>query len=80
MEPEKIHKVAFDVGWISQVFNKGHRIRVTVASTGAPFYEPNANTGEPLGMNRLMKSAENTVYHDSGHPSAVKLYVMRATR
>src|SRR5262249_25539009 len=37
MEPGKVYRVAFDVGWISQVFNKGHRIRVTVASTGAPF-------------------------------------------
>ena len=40
----------FDVGWTSQVFNRGHRIRVTVASTGAPFYEPNPNTGEPLTL------------------------------
>lgn len=48
MQPGKIYKVAFDVGWLSQSFNKGHRIRVTVASTGAPFYEPNPNTGEPL--------------------------------
>ena len=29
MEPGKIYKVAFDVGSLSQVFNKGHRIRVT---------------------------------------------------
>jgi hypothetical protein len=48
LEPGKVAKVAFDVGWLSQIFNKGHRIRVTVASTGAPFYEPNPNTGEPL--------------------------------
>ena len=48
IEPGKIYKVAFDVGWISQIFNVGHRIRITVASTGAPFYEPNPNTGEPL--------------------------------
>jgi predicted acyl esterase len=48
MEPGKVTKVAFDVGWLSQIFNKGHRIRVTVASTGAPFYEPNPNTGKPL--------------------------------
>ena len=41
-------KVTFDVGWLSQIFNKGHRIRMTVASTGAPFFEPNPNTGEPL--------------------------------
>jgi len=48
MKEGETYKVAFDVGWLSQIFNKGHRIRITVASTGAPFYEPNPNTGEPL--------------------------------
>ena len=48
MTPGKVYPLAFDVGWLSQVFNRGHRIRVTVASSGAPFYEPNPNTGEPL--------------------------------
>lgn len=33
LESGKVHKLAFDVGWLSQVFNKGHRIRVTIAST-----------------------------------------------
>ncbi len=48
LEPGKPAKIAFDVGWISQIFAKGHRIRVTVASTGAPLYEPNPQTGKPL--------------------------------
>jgi predicted acyl esterase len=50
MKAGEIYKVAFHVGWMSQIFNRGHRIRVTVASTGAPFYEPNPNTGEPLAI------------------------------
>lgn len=48
MRPGEIVRVAFDVGWISQIFSRGHRIRVTVASTGAPLYEPNPQTGRPL--------------------------------
>jgi putative CocE/NonD family hydrolase len=48
LKPGEVTKVAFDVGWLSQIFNRGHRIRITVASTGAPFYEPNPNLGEPL--------------------------------
>jgi predicted acyl esterase len=46
MEPGQVYKAAFDVGWLSHVFNRGHRIRVAVAGTGAPFYESNPNTGE----------------------------------
>jgi len=48
LTPGKAANIRFDVGWLSQIFNSGHRIRITVASTGAPFYESNPNTGEPL--------------------------------
>jgi hypothetical protein len=65
LEPGKPTKVAFDIGWVSQVFNKGHRIRVTLAGTGAHFYEPNPNTGEPLTLDFPTNTvvARNTVYH-----------------
>ena len=71
LEPGKIAPVSFDVGWLSQVFNQGHRIRVTVASTGAPFYEPNPNTGEPLTLDPPTKTvvAKNAVYHEMKHAS-----------
>jgi hypothetical protein len=73
MESGKVYKVAFDVGWTSQVFNRGHRIRITVASTGAPFYEPNPNTGEALTIEPPKKPvvAKNTVHHDRTHASRV---------
>ncbi len=66
MQPGQVYKVAFDVGWLSQVFAKGHRIRVTVASTGAPFYEPQPNTGEPLTIDfpENVVVAQNTVQHN----------------
>jgi hypothetical protein len=73
MEPGQIYKVAFDVGWLSQIFNRGHRIRVTVASTGAPFFEPNPNTGEPLTIEFPEKTvvAKNKVHHEKQHASRV---------
>ena len=73
LEPGKITKVAFDIGWLSQIFNRGHRIRVTVASTGAPFYEPNPNTGEPLTIDFPANAdvAKNTVYHNRQHASRI---------
>jgi len=73
LEPGKVHRVAFDVGWLSQIFDRGHRIRVTVASTGAPYFEPNPNTGEPLTMEPPARAvvAENTLHHDAGHPSRI---------
>lgn len=73
MEEGKVYKVDFDVGWTSQIFNRGHRIRITVASTGAPFYEPNPNTGKPLtiGWPKETVIAKNTVRHDKQHSSRI---------
>lgn len=73
LEPGKIAKIAFDVGNLSQIFNKGHRIRVTVASTGAPFYEVNPNTGEPMTIEPPAKKvvATNVIEHCKKYASRV---------
>ena len=73
LEPGKIYPLAFDVGWISQIFNKGHRIRVTIASTGAPLYEPNPQTGEPLTIEFPEKAvkAVNMIHHNRLHASRI---------
>lgn len=59
--PDQVEKVAFDVGWISQIFAAGHRIRVTICSTGAPFYETNPNTGEPLTLEFPLQTETATI-------------------
>ena len=62
------------MGWLSQIFNKGHRIRVTIASTGAPFFEPNLNTGGEMPSSVVPEGgivAENTVRHEAKHQSRV---------
>jgi predicted acyl esterase len=79
MEPGEIYKVAFDVGWLSQVFNAGHRIRVTVASTGAPFYEPNPNTDEDLTIDFPANTvvAKNTLHVNRNNASRVLAPVIK---
>lgn len=69
----EVAEVAFDVGWLSQIFAAGHRIRVTVASTGAPFYEPNPNTGRPLTVDAPSDTvvATNSVHHTPQHASRI---------
>lgn len=66
-------KLAFDVGWISQIFNKGHSIRVTIASTGAPLYEPNPQTGEPLTIEfpKNAVKATNSIHHAEAQASHI---------
>lgn len=79
LSPGKIYAMVIRPFDTANVVKKGHRIRLDISSSNFPRFDVNPNTGEPLGMNRLLNTAENTVYHDSGHPSAVKLYVVRAT-
>jgi putative CocE/NonD family hydrolase len=73
MEPGKVYPVAFDVGYTSIVFNAGHRIRVTVGSSGDDWYEVNPQTGGPFGMElpRQMVVAKNTIWRDREHPSQI---------
>ena len=73
LEPGKVAKLAFDIGWLSQIFNQGHRIRVIVASTGAPYYEPNPQTGLPITSRPPTETqpAENRVFHNRLYPSRI---------
>ena len=82
MQPGQIYKVAFNVGWLSQIFNRGHRIRVTVASTGAPLYEPNPQTGKPLTIEFPPDAvkAENTIHHHRAHASRIVAPVVEVVR
>ena len=73
LEPGTPHRLAFDVGWVSQIFNKGHRIRVTVASTGAPLYEPNPQTGGPQTIEFPADpvTADHRIHHESRYSSRI---------
>ncbi|MEE3283794.1 MAG: CocE/NonD family hydrolase [Planctomycetota bacterium] len=73
MDPDQVHPVRFRVGWMSQIFNAGHRIRVTVASTGSPLYEPNAQTGKPATIEfpTDARKAINTIHHGSRYSSRI---------
>ena len=73
MTPGNVHRIAFPVGWISQIFNKGHKIRVTVASTGAPLYEPNPQNGKPLTIEFPddAQKATNTIHHNAKFASRI---------
>ena len=73
MKPDTVYNLNFHVGYMSQIFNTGHRIRVTVASTGSPFYEPNPNTGNPLTIEcpHNVVKATNTIEHNVKHSSHI---------
>ena len=77
--PGEVAKLAWDIGWTSIIFNKGHRVRITIASTGAPYYEPSPQTGAPIShfITTPVEAAINTVWHDASHASRVILPVKK---
>lgn len=76
MEPGEVYPVTIKLYPTSNVFKKGHRIRVDISSSNFPRFDLNPNTGEPLNENRRVQTAVNTVYHDRERPSHILLPVI----
>jgi putative CocE/NonD family hydrolase len=76
MTPGEVVPVTITLYPTSNVFKKGHRLRVDVSSSNFPRFDVNPNTGDPPGDFRRMVPADNTVYHDAAHPSRVVLPVV----
>ena len=77
IEPDEVYEVVIHPFPTANVFKRGHRIRVDVSSSNFPRWDVNPNTGEPLGRNRRVEVARNTVYHSAERPSQVVLPIWR---
>ena len=73
MRPGEIYPMTIKLYPTSNIFKRGHRIRVDISSSNFPRFDVNPNTGEPLNNNRRMAIATNTIYHDREHPSHIVL-------
>lgn len=73
MKPGAVYPFTIKLYPTSNVFKKGHRIRVDISSSNFPRFDVNPNTGEPLQQQRRAVIATNTVCHDSEHPSHIVL-------
>ncbi len=80
MTPGTIYPFTIKLYPTSNVFKKGHRIRVDISSSNFPRFDLNPNTGEPLNDNRRVETALNTVFHDRAHPSHIVLPVVKAPK
>lgn len=74
--PGKIYRYEIDMWSTSNLFKKGHRIRVYVSSSNFPRFNRNLNTGEPIIGRTGIAKASQTIYHDAEHPSALILPVI----
>jgi putative CocE/NonD family hydrolase len=76
MNAGEVYKLSINLWATSNVFRKGHRLRLEVSSSNFPRFNRNLNTGEnPVHDTRMVK-ATNVIYHDREHPSALILPVV----
>jgi putative CocE/NonD family hydrolase len=77
MNPGQIYRFAIDLWSTSNVFLKGHALRLEISSSNFPRFDRNLNTGEDGGSGQKGVPATNTVYHDAEHPSALILPMVK---
>jgi len=74
--PGKVYEYKIDLWSTSNVFFKGHRIRLEVSSSNFPRFDRNLNTGKPASTSSAFIKATNTIFHDAAHPSTLILPVV----
>jgi len=83
LNPGQVYKFSIDMCATSNVFKKGHVLRLEVSSSNFPRFDRNLNTGatrylKSTDSGSAFVSATNIVLHDAEHPSALLLPVVAA--
>ena len=78
LSPNQIYQFYVDLWSTSNLFLKGHRIRIEISSSNFPKYDRNPNTGRKFGEDSEFLIARQKVYHDGAHPSHVVLPIVPA--
>ncbi len=76
MTPGQVYRFSIDMWSTSNVFKKGHVLRLEVSSSNFPRFDRNLNTGEDAALGGSGIPATNTIFHDADHPSALVLQVV----
>lgn len=76
IEPGKVYKYEIKLTPTSNVFLKGHRIRIEVTSSDFSRFARNQNVAAPPGQSSEVKVAHQTVFHTGLHLSHIVLPVI----
>jgi putative CocE/NonD family hydrolase len=78
MTPRAVYAIKVTAFPTSNLFKRGHRIRLDVSSSNFPHFDVNPNTGAPEGTGLRRRIARNTVHMDASRPSHVLLPLISA--
>jgi putative CocE/NonD family hydrolase len=75
LEPHKVYAITIEPFATCNLFKRGHRIRLDIASSNFPKYDVNPNSGESAADAREKRVALNTLHLSPSHPSGVTLCI-----
>ena len=78
LTPGEVYPITIQLFPTSNLFLRGHRVRLDISSSNFPRFDVNGNTGENPAVSPIKIPAENSVYHDAARPSQVLLPVVPA--
>jgi putative CocE/NonD family hydrolase len=77
--PDEAQKITVNLGSLARTFKSGERLRLRIAGTNFPRYDLNPQTGERAVAASRRARAEQTIFHDVLHPSALRIPVFAGT-
>ena len=80
MKSGEIYKIRIEAFPTSNLFQRGHRLRVDISSSNFPHFDANPNSGEAEGFVEHPRVATNRLHLDRTRPSHVLLPVIPARR
>lgn len=76
MQAGECYKVTVEPFATSNLFKKGHRLRIDISSSNFPHFDINPNTGGPEGTGEVGVKASNRLYCDAQHASLIRLPIV----
>jgi uncharacterized protein len=76
LKVDEVAAIAVEAFPTSNLFKRGHRIRLDVSSSNFPHFDVNPNTGAPEGTGLVRQIARNTVFLSHERPSHVILPIV----
>ena len=76
LQTGEICKINIRLFPVSNLFQRGHRIRLDISSSNFPKFDVNPNTGEEVTKATSQHVAHNTVHLSASHPSLITLPVI----
>ena len=76
IKPDSIYQFSIDMWETSNLFKKGHKIRLEVSSSNHPRFDRNLNTGRHPANDTEAYIANQSIYHDADNSSSLILPII----